>query len=181
MVDLCWILWFTIAYENKRGYSVFINQMITPNSFEVINFKKKVTDTDDYELIKKLGDKVAKLTTWVSEQNLYDSGDWYLYPEETLTTFKSKCDCEDVSFTMCSFKPEYMGVCYGMYHKDKESFGHAYPILLYKDKLYIIETTGNAVEMTGFFDKRYETYFIVTKDYTYRVKYGIEFGKLCDW
>jgi hypothetical protein len=171
-----------IAYENKRGYDVFLNQMITPNTFEVLKFRKSYTNDNNYEYIKKLGDKLAKLTTWVSEANLYDSGDWYLYPEETLTTYKTKCDCEDVSFTMCSMLPEYMGVCYGMFHKsNKEVFGHAYPILLYNDKLFIVETTGDLVEMTGFFDKRYETYFIITKDYTYRVKYGIEFGKLCNW
>jgi hypothetical protein len=95
---------------------------------------------------------------------------------------KAKCDCEDVSYTMTSFMPQLMGVCYGFYvQSEKVKFGHAYPLFLYEGKLYILETTGDRVEVAPFNDKRYDTYFIVTKDYTYKVKDGVRFGELASW
>lgn len=174
------------AYRNKRSkgsQTLWLNQMITPQAWEVQNFAQKHVkhSMNLWNQMQILGDALAKHTTWVSEQKLYDTGDYYLYPEETLTTHKAKADCEDMSFTMSSFAPEFMGVCYGFFINGKEKFGHAYPVFLYSGKLYIVETTGDAVEITGFEDGRYETYFIITQKHTYKFKEGVEFGVLASW
>ena len=106
--------------------------------------------------------------------------DLYLYPEEVLTKFKDKCDCEDISFTLASLDINKCGVCYGLYKNGNNIFGHAYPVFLFNNNLYIMEATGKIGFITGFNDKRYETYFIVTKNNTYRLKNGVSFGKIAE-
>ncbi len=177
-----------IAYQQKRKigteyYSVYLNQMITPESFEVLKFKQpfiKMLD-DKYAFNFNIGNALAKHTTWVDEQKLYDTGDYYLYPEETLTGMRKKCDCEDVSYVMASFDHTNTAVCYGMYNSGDEKFGHAYPCFLHEGQLYIAETTGTSVNIVKFTDYRYNTYFIITKDKTYKVKSGLSFGKITSW
>lgn len=176
------------AYINKRGkksQSMWLNQMITPQAWEVQNFVQKYAGKDGNVWTKAstLGEALAKHTTWVDEQKLYEGGDFYLYPEETLTTHKDKCDCEDVSYTFASFMPSLVGVCYGFYTNAKENqiYGHAYPVVLYDSELFIVETTGTRAELVPYSDVRYDTHFIVTKDYTYQVKSGVEFGSLASW
>jgi len=93
-------------------------------------------------------------------------------------------NCEDVSFTMVSFDPDNMGVCYGFYYPDPTKsarFGHAYPVFLFDNNLYIVETTGTAVKIDPFNDPRYMTYFIVTKNKTYRLKNGVDFGFIASY
>lgn len=175
-----------IAYKFKRGkeaQNVWLNQMITPQAWEVQNFSQRFLkqDVNLWNKMQILGDALAKHTTWVNEQKLYDTGDFYLYPEELLTTHKKTGDCEDCSFCMASFAPEHCGVCYGFYHNEVEKYGHAYPVFLYNGNLYIAETTGDEVFLTKFEDTHYETYFIVTQKKTYRVKDGVVFGQLASW
>lgn len=183
-----------IAYKNKRFVSikqksktlsgeviVYLNQLITPDNYEVRRFFSDINGDDLYQQVVNAGDKLAKHTTWVDEMKLYDTSDFYLYPEETLTFMRKSTDCEDVSYTMASSNAKYIAVCYGYYHNGDNKFGHAYPIVLYKDKLYIVETTGNTVETSSFDDKRYETFFIITKEKTYQIKAGVRFGVLASW
>lgn len=169
-----------IAYGDKRdGVGIFLNQMITPNAYEVQKIKNRFIKTKDrYKRIESLGSFLAKHTTWVDEKKLYKK-DIYRYPEETLTLYKDSCDCEDVSNVMASFEPKFMGVCYGFLSPNSSTrFGHAFPVFLYNDKLYIVETTTNNVEITPFEDKRYETYYIITKENTYQLKGGVAFGRI---
>jgi len=185
-----------IAYQNKRAvkylgkgsgpdkefYNVYLNQMITPDVWEVENFyRRSVHITDDFNRIQHLGNRLAKHTTWINEQDLYTSGDFYLYPEETLTVLRSKTDCEDVSFCMVSFEPEIGAVCYGWYHKNGQKFGHAWPVFLLNGSLWIAETTGNSVQMVPHTSSNYEPFFIFTKNKTFRVKTGLQFGTLAHW
>jgi hypothetical protein len=192
-----------IAYENKRqmtsqftkaekknvkfSYSVYLNQMITPNAYEVQKFKKPFTGIVDlYMRMQKMGDEVAKKTKWVAEQDLYFSGDNYSYPEETLTGMSQHCDCDDVSAVMASFEPDYCAICWGWYYpqgkskNESNNFGHAFPVFLWNDKLYIVETTGDSVEIVEMNDDRYEVIYFVTKDNTYKVKGGVVFGRIVD-
>lgn len=192
-----------IAYENKRqvgsnftkqsgknikfSYSVYLNQLITPDSFEVQKFRKQFAGiTDLYSRVQKEGDALAKLTRWVDEQTLYDSGDDYLYAEESLTGMSQFTDCEDVCNVMSSLEPEVMASNYGFYYPEGKSknpsnrFGHAFPSFVYQDKLYYVETTGNSVEIVPESDDRYESIIMVTKNNTYKLKDGVTFGKLLD-
>lgn len=186
-----------IAYQNKRNstlskskdvkksYSVYLNQMITPSSYEVVKFRKPFDKIKDlYSFAQESGDLLAKTTRWTDEQMIYNSGDYYLYPEETLTTMSQQCDCEDVSFVMASLKPDSFAVAYGFWYmngRDKPKFGHAFPVFVYEDKLYIVETTGDSVEITSANSNLYEIVYLITKDNTYRVLPGIEFGKLAEF
>lgn len=188
-----------IAYENKRAvaayydnakaksakkikYSVYLNQMITPNAFEVQKFKKEFSGiSDNYSFFQTAGDAVAKRTKWVDEQDLYDSGDYFLYPEEALTGMSQATDCEDVSNLVASLKSEICATCYGFMTVGKSKFGHAFPVFLYQNKLYIVETTGDSVEIVPIEDNRYDPVFFITLNNTYRTRTGVEFGKLASF
>jgi hypothetical protein len=178
-----------IAYKNKRSsqktpFAVYLNQFITPNAFEVLKFKRLNTKAlDHYTQMRDLGSALSKLTTWVDESKLYDSGDYYYYPEETLTGQRKQCDCEDVSFTMASFNADISCVAYGFYNhpQTKQRFGHAFPVFVYDDNLYIVETTGDSVELVPFEDERYEPCFLITATKTYQVRSGVQFGNLASW
>ena len=89
-----------IAYKGKREinttpYSVYLNEMIQPDSFEVIKFKKGIDMTDNmlYNAVK-IGNKVAQWMTWDSDNNLSKSGDYYLTPSEALCRRKGDCIAE---------------------------------------------------------------------------------------
>lgn len=175
-----------IAYKNKRGESspsVYINEFITPEAFEVKNVLNKFTRyTNLYNKLFAIGKWLAKNTTWVDEANLYNTRDYYLYPNEVLTTHMDSLDCEDLSFCIASMMPDRIGVCYGYYNNGKEKFGHAFPVFVDTDgEKYIIETTGLDVSITKYGDPKYDAYFIVTKDKTYQVKDGVRFGEIASF
>lgn len=192
-----------IAYENKRAvasyfdkdrkkkadkvrYSVFLNQMITPDAFEVLKFKAQFSAIDDdMTFFKRAGDALAQATKWVSEQDLYDSGDYYLYPEESLTGMSQYTDCEDVSFVMASLKPNVCAVAYGFYRPEgmtgKRQFGHAFPVFVYNDLLYVVETTGDSADIREVDNNVYEPIYYVTKNHMYKVRGGVDFGKIANY
>jgi hypothetical protein len=175
-----------IAYQQKRKvektfYSIYLNELITPNAYEVIRFKAPLNKIKDkYDKMFALGNKLAKHTTWVDEQKLYETGDYYFFPNETLTGGRAITDCDDVSAAMASFEPEISAFCFGYYNDGVNKFGHAFPVFLYEGQLYIIETTGKAAEVVSFKDSRYDVVFIVTQFNTYRVRGGVTFGKLAE-
>jgi hypothetical protein len=177
----------SIAYQQKRQinktfYSIYLNELFTPNAYEVIKFKKTyISKADLSERMLALANKVAKHTTWVDEQKLYDTGDYYYFPAETLTGGHKTTDCDDVSFAIASFEPEVCAVVFGMYNDGKNRFGHAYPVFLYEGELYILEATGRAAELIKFNDPRYEPHILITQNETYRAKYGLNFGKLAEF
>lgn len=86
-----------IAYAQKRDikgkkYSIALNELITPDSYEVIKLMKGISRSDNLNQdAKNVGNKIAKYLTWDSDNNLDSSGDYYLYPNESIA--RKKCDC----------------------------------------------------------------------------------------
>lgn len=80
-----------IAYKEKRKsplgnhYSVFLNELVQPSAFEVKNlFKRANLTTDTYKSSRTVGNIVARSVVWTDDKNLATSGDYYLYPSETI-------------------------------------------------------------------------------------------------
>src|SRR6056297_1625812 len=171
-----------IAYKNKRGeqsYAVFLNEMIRPDAFEVINYKLRFNNQRSvWAKMNAMTKNIAKTTTWVSEPDLYKSGDYYLYPSETLITKRDTVDCEDLSFLITSLDADSCATAYGFYNNGTERFGHAFPVWLYRGQLYIIETTGDSADMYRFPNAKYEVHYFITKNHTYMVKGGVRFGEI---
>lgn len=185
-----------IAYTGKRAsaivtkqktfsgaYSVYLNEFITPDAWEVQNFKHDITSTDDYMWMQTFAQKFKPLYRWVDETTMYSSGDEYLYPAETLTYMIQEADCEDCSFMTASMRSEIACYAIGIYHnqEEKKDFGHAFPMFLYQGDLFVVEFTTNRLEIVKLPDPRYDPYFIITKDHTYQVKAGLAFGYLAQW
>jgi len=170
-----------VAYEGKRLHqdkpiSVFLNQMITPDAFEVKKFKKGILEGSTLrERAVRVGNKVAKEFTWTSDSNLSTSGDYYLYPEEIIVT--SKGDCEDHAYAVSSIDPR-IGVAYGFMGEG----GHAFNCFVENGKLYILETTANIGNVKEYDSQElYKIHFIITKNKLYQLKYGVSFGKIAGW
>lgn len=169
-------------YKSKRDVkskpiSVMINQFIVPNQFEVQKLRKKIPKGETtIQDATNIGTKVSKLLTWTDDKNLATSGDYYLYPEETIVL--TKADCEDHSFLVSSLNTE-IGVAYGFYNK---TIGHAFNVFVDNNKLYILETTGDMTEIYEA-DKqdKYIIHFILTPTKTYSVKIGPSFGEIAGW
>lgn len=176
------------AYENKRkafgqSYSVFLNELITPRSFEVQNFKgvNVKYSKNALEAARTVGDQVAKAFTWTDDKNLDSSGDYYLFPSEAIKL--KKCDCEDHAFVVASTLPEVMGVAYGFWnHPNGVREGHAFNVFIHEGELYVLDTVGDFARIKKA-DRQteYDIYFIITERYTFRVKSGVQFGKLAGW
>jgi hypothetical protein len=183
------------VYKQKRKFNgqdieVFLNQLITPNAFEVQRIKKDIKMTDSvYNNVFAITDKIAKLTTWTSDDTLYNTNDFYNYPEETIAIKKADCEC--ISNTIASFMPEEIGVAYGFYNYNgykeyDKGFGHAFNVFLWNNELYISEGTTNDAEIHWYnpenSKEKYHILFIITKDYTYKcTDENIEFGYLVNW
>lgn len=86
-----------IAYKNKRktsgiGYSIYLNELIQYDAYEVKKFFKGMPYlTNRLRHAQAIGDKVAKAITWTDDKNLDKSGDYYLYPSETIAAKKGDC------------------------------------------------------------------------------------------
>jgi hypothetical protein len=167
-----------LAYKNKRAsfskpISVFLNQLITPDSFEVVKIAKKLKKgTTIRENAVLVGNKVSSLITYTSDKNLTNSDDYYLYPEETAVLAKG--DCEDHAYLTASLNKE-IGIAYGFMGK----IGHCFNVFVENGKLYILETTGSIGEVHEYSDTdTYKIHYILTKNKLYRVRYGVEFGEL---
>lgn len=173
------------AYTQKRSingayYSVLLQQFIQPEQFEVQKLRNKLELTSDvFSNARLIGDWVARNITWTDDKNLAKSGDYYLYPEETIAL--KKADCEDHAYLVASLDPN-IGIAYGFFEDGDNRYGHAWNVIVEDTNLYNIETTGNTVEITlAETDRRYQCYFIVTKNGFYRLKGGVEFGYVASW
>lgn len=172
-----------IAYKYKRAingeyYSIFVNQLITPDAFEVQKFKQPYMSLfdDKYKFFFAVGDALAERTTWVDERKIYEMKDYYFYPEETLTGQRKACDCDDVTAVMASIDHENAAMCWGFHDNGIKRYGHAFPIFLHENVAYVIETIGNKSNLVKLDYKEYDPYIIFTKNHTYHVKSGAIFG-----
>lgn len=174
-----------IAYKQKRkikglSYSIFLNEMITPYAFEVAKFQQDIPVKQDlFERAVEIGRKVAKSLVWTSDTNLDSSGDYYLYPSETIVL--KDCDCEDHAFLVASLEKN-IGVAYGFYKNGTQEIGHAFNVLVYNDELWVLETTGNDVEIMRYKeDEKYRIHFIITRNYTFQLNGGVRFGEIAGY
>ena len=165
-----------IAYKEKREingkpYSIFLNEIIQPDSFEVQKFKRGLELTGNALIdAKKIGDKVAQWMTWDSDNNLSKSGDYYLTPSETLC--RRLGDCEDHANIVASIGIG-LGVAYGY---AKNIGWHAFNVFVYQDILYVLDTVEDSA-LTSIYDKSdYDINYIITKDNTYEIDGSLSFG-----
>ena len=165
-----------IAYKGKREinttpYSVYLNEMIQPDAFEVIKFKKGIEMTDNMlSNAVKIGNKVAQWMTWDSDNNLSKSGDYYLTPSEALC--RRKADCEDHANIVASISPE-LGVAYGY----AEGIGwHCFNVFVHQENLHVLDTVEDSAFTLLYDNSGYKINYIVTKDNTYQVDGSVSFG-----
>ena len=185
-----------ISYTGKRtsaipqlkktvsgAYNIFLNEFITPNAWEVINFKRDITGVDDIAWFQNLGLKLKPKYKWINEIGTYESNDEYLYPAEVLTFMIQSADCEDMAFTVVSMRPEITCYNYGFYHnlEENKDFCHAWPSFIFNGDEYVVEFTLDKFQITKLPDPRYDAYFKGTKDFTYEVKKGVSFGIIANW
>jgi hypothetical protein len=187
-----------IAYTSKRissiqtlnktytgGYNVYLNEFITPDAWEIADFKQKAigATVDPYLQIDAIGRALKAKVSWVDETALYRSGDEYLYPSEVLTFMSQCCDCEDQSNTLTSCNPDVSFTGYFIYHNpdDHKDYGHCANVFLYNGQLFIRETTMAQYAIIPFPDPRYELHYAVTKDYTYQIDGSVQFGQTARW
>lgn len=170
-----------IAYKQKRKilgkrYIVSLHELITPDSWEVKNINPHIkSELDKLEKMQVLGNIVAKKLVWTDDKNLDTSGDYYLYPNETLTNIKA--DCEDHAFVMCSLDLE-IGGCWGFYN----NVGHAFNCFIYNNELYILDTVGNTVVIMRYKGQDlYKICYIITKEHAYGIDLSASFGELAGW
>lgn len=182
------------AYKNKRKVfgkyvTVFLNELITPNAYEVLKVKKDLNlkDKDIYDKAVIIGNKIAYLLKWTSDKDMHNSNDFYTFPNEDLVIRKT--DCEGHAFTVASFDRN-ISVAYGFYNEkgysgDSRGVGHAFNVFIWNDSLYILETTGNVAQIHKYNPKddkeQYNIRFIVTPTRTYQLEYGVEFGDIAGW
>ena len=170
-----------IAYKQKREfrgvyYSIALNELITPNSYEVIKLKKGLSMQGTMlEVAERIGNRVAKTITWDSDNNLDKSGDYYLMPNETISRLKG--DCEDIANVTSSMHEE-MGMAYGW----ADGIGwHAFNVFVYNGMLYIMDNTGNYGKVALLDRSGYKIYYIVTMENSYQVDGSEIFGTVAGW
>lgn len=167
-----------IAYKQKREvkgkyYPIALNELITPNSFSVKKlFKRIKLDGSVFGNAKKIGNKVAKTLTWDDDKNLAKSGDYYLYPNESIA--RVKCDCEDHSFVTASGYEE-IGIAWGFHGTN----GHAFNVFIDEGELYILETNDDNVDIKKYSDQStYQIYYIITRNHAYEIDGRVVFGQI---
>jgi len=170
-----------IAYKQKRKiigkrYTISLHELITPDSWEIAEFKKGIAKVlDKKDQFRLYGDKLSTRLTWTDDKNLDTSGDYYLYPNETLTLINA--DCEDHTFVMCSLDKD-IGGAWGFLNSD----GHAFNCFIYEDELYILDTVGNQSIIIKYSDqKRYKINYIITKEHAYKIDGSVQFGEIAGW
>lgn len=170
-----------IAYTGKRKYdgkdiTLYLNEMITPNTYEVQDFFEGITSPDLITKVKLAGNRVARYNAWTSDKVTTGYSDYYTYPNELI--IGSEGDCEDHSFLLSSFDKE-IGVAYGYLTQGKRKFGHAFNVFEYNNTLYVVDTTGNTVHIEKYDDKsHYYIHFIIMHEKAYMLDNSVTFGVL---
>ncbi len=170
------------AYTQKRkvmglSYPIYLNELVTPGSWKVKNLMRGLPLSDQiFARVRSIGNEIATLIEWTDDKNLDTSGDYYLYPSETLTLQWG--DCEDHAFVLMSCLPGDCAGAWGMY-KGK---GHAFNVFVSGNELWVADTTGNEVILLKYTDQtEYKINYIITQKYSYQLDGGIQFGELAGW
>lgn len=166
------------SYKGKRiiqgkEISVYPNELITPDSYRVLRFKKDRNFSqydslrDDYKYLG-YAKEVDRLLVWTADKLVWKLDDEYCYPNETIVLAKD--DCEGHAILMASLDNN-IGLCYGMCG----STGHAFNVFLYNNELYCIETNSvsdfgdNARIFKYSGQTLYDIHWIMTKNHTYKI------------
>ena len=169
------------AYKQKRHikgkyYSIALNQLITPNAYEVVKFKKGILTTNNMlQNASNIGNAIAKYLIWDSDNNLDSSGDYYLYPEETIA--RKKGDCEDHAGVVSSMNEE-IGMAYG---SEKDMGWHCFNVFVYQGNLFVLDTVGNSAIVSLLDKTNYKIYYIITTNNAYQIDGSETFGVLAGW
>jgi hypothetical protein len=171
-----------IAYKNKRDIQsvdidIYLNELITPRAFEVDKLFHGVYPSGPNMVVALgVGNVVGTTITWKDDINLSKSGDYYLYPNETIALGWG--DCEDHAFVVSSAARE-IGAAWGFY----KGGGHCFNLFVANDKIFILDTTGGGAYISEWIPGKsdYDIYYIVTSRYTFLVKGGIQFGQIAGW
>ena len=169
------------AYKQKRHikgkyYSIALNQLITPNAYEVVKFKKGISTTNNMlQNASNIGNAIAKHLIWDSDNDLDSSGDYYLYPEETIA--RKKGDCEDHAGVVSSMNEE-IGMAYG---SEKDMGWHCFNVFVYQGNLFVLDTVGNSAIVSLLNKTNYKIYYIITTNNAYQIDGSETFGVLAGW
>ncbi len=171
-----------IAYQQKRNiegldYSVSLNELITRDSYEVGKLMRYIDRSANnvLKVILNISRKITKELTWDSDNNLAQSGDYYLYPAETI--IRKKGDCEDISLVTSSCHSE-IGCAWGFLKGN----GHCFNVFVSDGELYVLENSGS-IPLIKKYDEQtdYVIHYIVTKNNCYQIKSGTHFGRIAGW
>jgi intein/homing endonuclease/predicted transglutaminase-like cysteine proteinase len=90
-------------------------------------------------------------------------------------------NCEDHAFIINSLLPFDVGVAYGFHGKT----GHAFNVFVWRGELWIADggLSSNRDHLYRYASDGhpYKIHYIITPEYTYMLKMGVEFGKLAGW
>ena len=173
-----------IAYEAKRNhqgedYSIYLQECITPEAWEVKNFYRRTDLTgSNHHIAEKAGNRVGHAIKWTDDKTLSKREDYYFLPSETIVAKKG--DCEDHTFLAMSAHKE-IGGAWGSLIQNGKKVWHAFNVLFYDGELWVLETTGSKASMRRYEGSDYDIYFIITRSRTYRVKHGVAFGVIAGW
>lgn len=168
------------AYKNKmehkgKAISVYPNEMIQPELFEVVNARSKIKEPDSrYMWYENVGRYVSNFK-WTDDKDTYGVPDRYEYPNKAI--IHKEVDCEGHSAVVSSLEPE-IGIAYGYYIQDKKTkYGHAFNVFVCDEQLYILETTGTKAEIYKYPNPKYDIHWIFTQNSTYQCKARpVQFG-----
>lgn len=170
-----------IAYKNKRKDDtiVFLNQTITPNSFEIEHLRQTLNLQEaTHNNFIKFGNFIAKNINWVDE-----TIDNYAYPEEVLSIIRSlktivNDDCDTVTDIFVSMFPENSCKIMGYYISDLgNKVGHAFVRFINENgKSMYMELTGLQCSTFEIDNTQYIPYIAITQNKTYQIKSGLKFG-----
>lgn len=168
-------------YINKTPYTVFINQLIEPEAYEVKKLyqqlPKPLIGLKFYEKIAELVDKTLH---WTSDIENIDKRDYYFTASESIVN--KDADCDDHAQVVASLGYPDIGICFG-----KAGSGyHAFNCFVYKDELWILETNSvrdynnNNWVIKYSEQDRYKIKYVFTKHGTYdlNTKWDIQFGEV---
>jgi len=164
------------VYAQKRGfknkkYSLFLQELHTPFSFEVTNLRKTIGSDEPTTIVRY----IAKNFTWKSDKNLANSDDYYLLPSETIAL--SAGDCEDFAFLLSSLNRD-IAIAYGSH---SIAGYHAFNLFVFDDELYVLDATNEKNPILKYANSEYRINYIITFQKTYIVDGSVNFGTIAGW
>jgi hypothetical protein len=160
----------------KKRYADTDNKIILP--MNVCDFIKPFDSIRDDKGVEKIWNENI---TYISDNyRVNNIPDYYQLPFET--NILRKGDCEDSSFYRVSkLKSNGSGANFGVAFGLYKGGGHAFPIFIKDDEIYILEaTTSDYVPILYSKQSDYEIYYISNERKSWCVNSDLVFGKLME-